>query len=1037
MSLRRFVINALLVVFVSFIGYAEVSDETEPNQLDPSEVGYDFEIDGIYYKKLGGDSVSTSQGDKEYTGVVVIPDEVEYDNVIYRVTKVSGFKWSPYVTEVTIPKHTRIISAFYGASSKMEGGPGIKSVMAEGDGTTEEDDDSHTSVVPLLSSLKKVYFNADSCGKAFYSIHTTSSLGGGYVGYQSIFPYTLDEIEFGSNVVSIPEGLLYRCRQIQSLTIPESVRHIGNFIIDSAVDNLTECNILSRDLQRIGWLPKDQSCVELGKDFHTYPCGFENYKVWNLSSYENRKRNSNLFHEFIGLKSKDGETVTLPKWVKKIAPNAFSTFGYKININIPEHITEIAEKSFEGCVDIEEITIPSTITSIGASAFKGCKSLKTVTYNVVDCEIKAQDKIFESCDSLTKVVFGDSVKIIPNYILRDSKNLTTVELGDLVSEIREFAFAGTGIKEITLPASLELIENYAFNNCASLKKIVFNAPNCTLNRQSFSDCKSLSDITFGPQVKRIPKYCFEGLKGLHYFEFPETVTEIGDYAFRESGIKEITIPRWITSIGVAAFNKCDSLTTITYDIPNITGIGRPFSECKSLQKVVIGDNVVSVPANLFSDFTTLTEIVLSNSLEEIQEFAFSRSRPKELTLPVNLTYIGGQAFSGNPDLKLLRYNAKNCTVSEDHLPPFIGTSNFVIEFGPEATVIPSRLFASCNGIEEITIPSHIKGLGYYAFGDCEKLTTVYFNANDCEIIPSKTGGVTVFGLNSNNIKKLVIGENVKKIPNYLMYWCSKLTDVTIPEWVEEIGACAFYNAKITELTIPKNVKRIGDCAFGACDSLVTLHFNAENCEYFSEQADDNLGVFAQCKSLANVKFGEDVTKIPFGLLYSCFKLTEIEIPDKVTEIGEKAFFAAKITELNIPDSVVKIGAKAFGNCNGIKTLNLGKSVAEIGSGAFMPCNVTKVTSLNPTPPVMPDDAFYPTFYKTATLTVPKESLNLYRVASGWKNFMNFATGLDNISVEEESEVPAFYNLQGVKVENPEKGIYIKRLAGKTSKVIIK
>ena len=152
MSLKRLITNALLVVFVSFISYAEVSDETEPNQLDPSEVGYDFEIGGIYYKKLGGDSVSTSQGEKEYSGVIVIPDVVKYNNVTYRVTKVSGFKWSPDVTEVTIPKYTRIISAFYGASSKMEGGPGIKSKMSEDEEST--DDDSHTSVVPLLSQIQ-------------------------------------------------------------------------------------------------------------------------------------------------------------------------------------------------------------------------------------------------------------------------------------------------------------------------------------------------------------------------------------------------------------------------------------------------------------------------------------------------------------------------------------------------------------------------------------------------------------------------------------------------------------------------------------------------------------------------------------------------------------------------------------------------------------------------------------------------------------------------------------------------------------------
>jgi hypothetical protein len=46
------------------------------------------------------------------------------------------------------------------------------------------------------------------------------------------------------------------------------------------------------------------------------------------------------------------------------------------------------------------------------------------------------------------------------------------------------------------------------------------------------------------------------------------------------------------------------------------------------------------------------------------------------------------------------------------------------------------------------------------------------------------------------------------------------------------------------------------------------------------------------------------------------------------------------------------------------------------------------------------------------------------------------TGVDDVKVSEQG-TPVYYNLQGVKVANPESGIYIKVLNGKSTKVLIK
>ena len=74
------------------------------------------------------------------------------------------------------------------------------------------------------------------------------------------------------------------------------------------------------------------------------------------------------------------------------------------------------------------------------------------------------------------------------------------------------------------------------------------------------------------------------------------------------------------------------------------------------------------------------------------------------------------------------------------------------------------------------------------------------------------------------------------------------------------------------------------------------------------------------------------------------------------------------------------------------------------------------------------------------LVVPSESVSAYKSAGTWKDFTNII-GKDLSGVEEtlvdDVDTPAeYYNLNGVRVENPENGVYIKRQGGKATKVVM-
>ena len=83
-----------------------------------------------------------------------------------------------------------------------------------------------------------------------------------------------------------------------------------------------------------------------------------------------------------------------------------------------------------------------------------------------------------------------------------------------------------------------------------------------------------------------------------------------------------------------------------------------------------------------------------------------------------------------------------------------------------------------------------------------------------------------------------------------------------------------------------------------------------------------------------------------------------------------------------------------------------------------------------------------TFYKkTAGTTIPQNSCYLVKSGSLFPSILSIDfdedsefSGINDVNAE-DAEVE-YYNLQGVKVENPEKGIYIMKQGGKTSKVVL-
>ena len=103
--------------------------------------------------------------------------------------------------------------------------------------------------------------------------------------------------------------------------------------------------------------------------------------------------------------------------------------------------------------------------------------------------------------------------------------------------------------------------------------------------------------------------------------------------------------------------------------------------------------------------------------------------------------------------------------------------------------------------------------------------------------------------------------------------------------------------------------------------------------------------FSSCKNITEITMPDSVTEIGEWAFSNCKNLTEITIPDGVTEIGDSAFLGCKrLAEITIPDSVTEIGGGAFSNCTSLSKVKLPNSLTKIGYSAFSDCKrLTEIT----------------------------------------------------------------------------------------------
>lgn len=101
---------------------------------------------------------------------------------------------------------------------------------------------------------------------------------------------------------------------------------------------------------------------------------------------------------------------------------------------------------------------------------------------------------------------------------------------------------------------------------------------------------------------------------------------IGEFAFANSVLTgALVIPTRVTYVGVAAFQNCDSLTSVQYSSDGGAVSAQCFMDCDNLEKVILTDYITSIGQYSFQNCPALTDIYMPKNIRNIDSTAFENS----------------------------------------------------------------------------------------------------------------------------------------------------------------------------------------------------------------------------------------------------------------------------------------------------------------------------------------------------------------------------------------------------------------------------
>ena len=251
--------------------------------------------------------------------------------------------------------------------------------------------------------------------------------------------------------------------------------------------------------------------------------------------------------------------------------------GSDENVTIPEGIEVIGSCAFFG-KEIKSITIPKSVNYISERAFLCCRNLESVTFEGADdgtSKLRIIGKLAFAGTAIKEITLPASLETIEeaafvnvgeDFAKTEEYFITSGAVGEAIAVLEKVHIVDTEEN----PSKLKTIGKFAFNSCRNLTEI--NIPDSVQSfaMGSFRRCMTLKEINLPAGMKAIPGHCFVFCEKLTSVTIPESVESIGDWAFAGcSGLTEFRIPANVQTLGSGAFQQQHSIKAFYIASPSL------------------------------------------------------------------------------------------------------------------------------------------------------------------------------------------------------------------------------------------------------------------------------------------------------------------------------------------------------------------------------------------------------------------------------------------------------------------------------------
>lgn len=377
---------------------------------------------------------------------------------------------------------------------------------------------------------------------------------------------------------------------------------------------------------------------------------------------------------------------------------------------------------------------------------------------------------------------------------------------------------------------------------------------------------------------------------------PEDVRKIGERAFAYKAVSSVEIPGSVEEIGPFAFEHCTGLREVVLH-EGIRAIGHgAFSECDKLEEVKIPDSVQELGNNVF---------ILCRKMRQLQALGVTISGEQYLhDHPVILPQVPISSIKGADSKLGLALGYFSC--------PEKYSEEIAADYHKYAFSQKKKILAAVWKQDLVHI------LAFY--GEHKKITAANIEKDFLEPAMAADAKQCVAYLLEWKVKNLKPANPAVKMAKELEKNPLSVTELK-KTWNYAKNAdgglkITGYKGSNTDVVIPQTIGK---------DTVTALGYECF-CPVASRLPD---GQFEVRKKIESVTIPDTVTKISERAFFACESLKQVVLPKSLKCIESAAFYKCPLESVEIPEGTEKLSGGPFRHCNNLRSVRIPETVHEI------------------------------------------------------------------------------------------------------------